>query len=158
VEAEARLKAEENAQVPLTEEQKKRLLALGSDLPALWNDPAAPVELKKRILRTVISEIIVDVNHASGQIEMGIHWAGGVHTKLAVRKNQAGRTANATDKDVVELVGELAKAWPDSYIAGVLNRSAIRPVPVTLGTKRGLRICGSTTKFRCSPKVVSEPG
>jgi hypothetical protein len=43
---------------------------LGSDLPALWNDPAAPVELKKRILRTVISEIIVDVNHGSGQIEM----------------------------------------------------------------------------------------
>ena len=69
-EAEARLKAEENAQVPLTEEQKKRLLALGSDLPALWNDPTAPVELKKRILRTVISEIIVDVNHGSGQIEM----------------------------------------------------------------------------------------
>jgi recombinase-like zinc beta ribbon protein len=128
-EAEARLKAEENAQVPLTEEQKKRLLALGSDLPALWNDPAAPVELKKRILRTVISEIIVDVNHASGQIEMRIHWAGGVHTKLAVRKNQAGRTANATDKDVVELVRELAKAWPDSYIAGVLNRSGYQTGP-----------------------------
>ena len=57
------------------------------------------------------------------------HWAGGVHTKLAVRKNQAGRTANATDKDVVELVRELAKAWPDSYIAGVLNRSGYQTGP-----------------------------
>jgi hypothetical protein len=40
-----------------------------------------------------------------------------------VRKNQAGRTANAIDKDVVELVRELAKAWPDSHIASALNRS-----------------------------------
>jgi len=46
-----------------------------------------------------------------------------------VRKNQAGRTANATDKDVVELVRELAKAWPDSYIASVLSRSGYQTGP-----------------------------
>jgi hypothetical protein len=69
------------------------------------------------------------VNHASGQIEMRIHWAGGVHTMLRVRKNRPGRNGNATDKDVVELVRELAKAWPDSYIAGVLNRCGYHTGP-----------------------------
>jgi DNA invertase Pin-like site-specific DNA recombinase len=121
-EAEARLQAEEQAQVPLDENQRRRLLALGSNLQALWEDPAAPVELKKRILRTVINEVVADVNHATGKIELRIHWAGGVHTLLHVHKNQMGRNTHATDKDVVELVRELAQAQPDSYIAATLNR------------------------------------
>jgi hypothetical protein len=100
-EAEARLQAEDKSQTPLTAEQQTRLLALGADLQALWDAPGAPVELKKRILRTVIHEIIVDVNHVSGQIEMRIHWAGGVHTTLRVRKYHSGRNGKATDKDVV---------------------------------------------------------
>jgi len=33
-------------------EQKKRPLDLGSELPRLWTDAQAPVELKKQILRT----------------------------------------------------------------------------------------------------------
>jgi hypothetical protein len=77
----------------------------------------------------VIREIIVDVNHASGQIELQVHWAGGVHTMVQVHKNQSGRNGQATDKNVVELVRELAKAWPDSHIAGILNRSGYQTGP-----------------------------
>ena len=121
-EAEARLKAEQQALAPLDECQRQRLLTLGADLHKLWNDPAASPELKKRILRTVVNEIVVEVNHGAGNIELRVHWAGGVHTVLHIRKNQPGRNGSATDKDVIELVRELAKAWPDAYIAGVLNR------------------------------------
>ena len=121
-EAEARLQAEQQTQTPLNENQRRRLLALGEDLQVLWEDVAAPTELKKRILRTVINEIVADVNHATGKIELRIHWAGGVHTLLQVHKNQTGRNTNATDKDVIELVRELAQVQPDSYIAATLNR------------------------------------
>jgi DNA invertase Pin-like site-specific DNA recombinase len=121
-EAEARLQEEHESQAPLDENQRRRLLVLGADLHALWNDPAAPMELKKRILRTVVNEIIVDVNTASAQLELRIHWAGGVHTTLRVHKNKSGQNGSATDKDVIGLVRELAKAWPDAYIAGILNR------------------------------------
>lgn len=121
-EAEARLQAEQKSLAPLTENQRQRLLALGADLQALWHDPAATPELKKRILRTVVNEIVVDVNHTAGNLEMRIHWAGGVHTLLHLHKNKAGRNSSATDQDVIGLVRELAKAWPDAYIAGILNR------------------------------------
>jgi hypothetical protein len=67
----------------------------------------------------------VDVNHDSGHIEMKIHWAGGVHTPLRVRKNQVGVNGNATDANVIELVRELAKGWNDGYIASMLNRSGL---------------------------------
>ena len=121
-EAEARLQAEQKALAPLNENQRQRLLALGADLQALWNDPAATPELKKRILRTVVNEIVVDVNHTAGNLEMRIHWAGGVHTLLPIHKNKSGRNGSATDQDVIGLVRELAKAWPDAYVAGILNR------------------------------------
>jgi len=121
-EMEARLEEERHSKPPLTEAQRERLLVLGADLQALWNEPGTTMELKKRILRTVIHEIVVDVNHESGHIEMKIHWAGGVHTALRVRKNKVGRNRNAADDNVVELVRELAKGWRDSYIAAILNR------------------------------------
>jgi DNA invertase Pin-like site-specific DNA recombinase len=121
-EAEARLETQQQSQTSLGEEERSRLLELGSNLNAAWNDSSAPIDLKKRIIRTLIHEIIVDVNHSSATVEMQIHWTGGVHTALKVRKNKPGRNANATDRDVVELVRELALVQPDSYIASTLNR------------------------------------
>jgi hypothetical protein len=41
---------------------------------------------------------------------------------LLVSKNKSGRTGQATDEKVIELVREPAKARPDAYIATMLNR------------------------------------
>jgi excisionase family DNA binding protein len=117
-EAQAHLNAHQQSQRTLSEEERNRLLELGSNLNAVWNDPSAPIELKKRIVRTVINEVVVDVNHSSATIEMQIHWVGGVHTPLIVRKNKSGRNSKAVDRDVVEL----ALVQTDSRIALTLNR------------------------------------
>jgi hypothetical protein len=52
-------------------------MTLGADLHQLWNDAAAPVGLKKRILRTVINEIVVEVNHATGYLDPAGALGGG---------------------------------------------------------------------------------
>lgn len=124
-ELESRLDAECQVDHSLTESQRGRLTTLGADLQTLWSEASTPIELKKRVLRTVINEVVVDVNHDSGHVEMKIHWAGGVHTPLRVRKNQVGVNGNATDANVIELVRELAKGWNDGYIASMLNRSGL---------------------------------
>lgn len=128
-EAEARLDAASHAQPAVSETQRTQLLSLGAHLKELWNDPAAPVELKKRILRTVIQEIVVDLHHESGHVELRVHWVGGIHTMLRVRKNQTGRNTKATNPDVIELVRELALAWSDGYIAAMLNRLGFETGP-----------------------------
>ena len=125
-ESESRLQAEQQSQKPLDESQRERLFALGANLQALWEQAATPLELKKRVLRTVIHEVIVDINHDSGYIEMQVHWVGGVHTPLRARKNKTGVNRNATDQDTVELVRELAQGWKDDYIAVILNRLGLR--------------------------------
>jgi hypothetical protein len=43
----------------LSEETKQTILALAEDLPRLWDHPETSYEVKKRILRTMLQEIVV---------------------------------------------------------------------------------------------------
>jgi len=45
----------------LGDDERATLLALADDLPQLWNHPAASIEIRKRILRAVLKEIIVTI-------------------------------------------------------------------------------------------------
>jgi DNA invertase Pin-like site-specific DNA recombinase len=106
----------------LSEQQKQELRELSEDLPGLWNHPEAPVQLKKRILRTVLVEIIIDRAEESSAYRVCLHWAGGVHTELRVLRNKTGQHRRSTDRTVIDLVRELAKVCPDRAIAAILNR------------------------------------
>jgi len=128
-EAESRLASVVDEKSALSEEQRRTLLALGENLGLAWNDPKAPLELKKRILRIAIREIIVRIDEVSAQGEIVVHWAGGAHTRLRVAKNKTGRNQNAAHQETVELVRELARGWPDRYIAQMLNRIGCRTGP-----------------------------
>jgi len=125
-EAEARLEVEPEPAAGPSTDQKEQLLGLGRNLQEAWDHPASPTDLKKRILRTVIKEIIVDINHVGGHIEMRIHWQGGVHTSLRAHKNKVGTNRNATEETTIELIREMAKAWTDKYIASLLNRLGLK--------------------------------
>ncbi len=105
----------------LTAADRERLMSLGKDLLRAWESPGTTPETRKKIIRTVISEIIVDV--VDDKLEMVIHWQGGDHTNLSVKKNRAGQTRWATDGDIVDLVRALARQMPDETIAALLNRS-----------------------------------
>ena len=56
------LQVEEAADTGLAAEEVSRLRALGTDVAAAWEHPAAPLELKKRILRTVLEEIVIRID------------------------------------------------------------------------------------------------
>lgn len=121
-EAEARLAAAGKAAVPPCERQKQELAALSEDLTALWNHPEAPIQLKKRILRTVLMEIMIDHEADSTTHRLRLHWAGGVHTELRVERNKPGQHRHSADRSVIDLVSELAKICQDKTIAAILNR------------------------------------
>jgi len=121
-EAEARLVAAGKAPEALSERQKQELTALSEDLMALWNHPEAPVQLKKRILRTVLTEIVIDHETDSKTHRLRLHWAGGVHTELHVERAKSGQHRYSADRSVVELVSELSKVCKDKVIAAILNR------------------------------------
>jgi DNA invertase Pin-like site-specific DNA recombinase len=99
------------------------LATLGTDLEQVWFAPETDTALKKRITRTVIREVIADLDDDASEILLVIHWIGGVHTELRLPKRQRGQR-NATSKDVVEAVRSIARVCSDEVIAGTLNRNA----------------------------------
>lgn len=66
------------------------LLSLAQDLPAVWNAATADMRLKQRIMRILIQEIVADVYEATSEVVLLIHWAGGRHSELRVKKNHLG--------------------------------------------------------------------
>lgn len=105
----------------LTETERARLLALGADVEQAWASPTASPATRKRIIRTLIDEIVVRVDDSA--LAIVVRWHGGDHTPLRVAKNHAGRHRWSTNAEVVELVTALARLLPDQGIAAVLNRA-----------------------------------
>ena len=110
----------------LSEEEKQRMLELGNDLPALWRHPAASFDLKKRIVRTVLHEIVIDNDEETRKHILQLHWKGGDHTSLRVRYNGKGQRRVRTEKTAIDLIRELSKVCSDQAIAATLNRLGYR--------------------------------
>jgi len=103
--------------------EKKDFLALSKDLPLIWDHPGTDATLKKRIIRTLIDEVLVDVDSEKGLIDVIIHWKGGIHSELQVRRRKRGKNRFAASDDVVEIIKELVKICNDDIIASVMNRN-----------------------------------
>ncbi len=108
----------------LTEDMRRALLQLGEDVPAVWRHPQSSMSLKKRIVRTVVKEIVARKD--GEKITMLLHWYGGDHTELAFQKNKTGQHRYAAPADIVELVRQLARVQSDQGIVSILNRLGIR--------------------------------
>ena len=125
-EAEARLATFAGQPPTLSEEQHHALLTLGHDLATVWHHPAASEALKKRILRTVLQEIMIHTTQEPPEHVLHLHWHGGVHTEVRVPRNTRGKHGRATDHDVLEGIRELSKVCRDLTIAATLNRWGYR--------------------------------
>jgi len=103
----------------------KSLLDLARRFPETWSNPATDYRTKKRLVRLLIEEIIANVL-TDQRIELTIHWKGGKHSILYVRKSRTGEHSRTTQREVVEVVRDLARTLPDAQIARVLNRLGYR--------------------------------
>jgi DNA invertase Pin-like site-specific DNA recombinase len=100
-------------------------VSLASDLQTVWSDPATDVRLKKRIVRTLIYEVIADIEPQAGEIILVLHWVGGVHTELRLRRRQRGQCMS-TAVEIIEAVRVLVRIAGDDLIAGLLNRNSLK--------------------------------
>jgi excisionase family DNA binding protein len=123
---------------PLSEAQKRELLEFARDLPRLWDDPrSSSSEYKKRLLRIALKEIIATCEGET--IRLVLHWQGGDHTQVEFQKLRSGKHRYAADKELVDIVGALARIEPDVRIAAILNRNQRRTAHGQVWT--AARIC-----------------
>jgi excisionase family DNA binding protein len=118
--------------------ERAELMALADDLPRAWNHPSATAETRKRILRTVLEEIVVrvDANH----LQLKLHWTGGDHTALELPRTRHGAHRWKTSIATEQLIQDLARLLPDGSIASVLNRLGIGSAKGHTWTQLRIRI------------------
>jgi len=141
----------------LSQEDRTLLMRMGEDLDLVWNHPQCPVHLKKRILRTVIKEIIVTEQESPRKILMTVHWNGGVHTHLEANRRTQGEHDNGNSMAVVDLVRELARVCPDRAIVSILNRLGYKTGAGNTWTESRVQHLRYTNQIPCCPPVDERP-
>ena len=126
----------------LTPEEREAWLALGNDLERAWNHDRATPELRKRILRAVLVEITATIR--GREIHLLLHWKGGDHTELVVRRRRTGEHRWSTDAGTGDLIRDLARYLSDELIAGLLNRLGKKTGKGNSWTKS--RVCNFRSK------------
>ena len=104
----------------ITADERDAYLALSENLQRVWNHESTPPQLRKRLLRAVLVEIIATIK--GREIHLLLHWKGGDHTHLVVPRNRTGEHRWTTDAETGALIRDLARMLPDELIAGLLNR------------------------------------
>jgi hypothetical protein len=97
---------------------------LASDLKTVWSASTTDARLKKRIVRTVIQEVVADIDTQAAEIVLVVDWMGGIHSEMRLPRRRRGQR-NSTSADVIAAVRHLVLIANDDLIAGILNRNGL---------------------------------
>jgi excisionase family DNA binding protein len=98
---------------------------LAEDLKAAWNSPGVTMRARQQLLRALVSDIIADVDEDKGEIILTVHWRGGQHSQLRIRRPKSGEHGCRTPQEALALIRSMAGRWSDEQIAASLNRMGI---------------------------------
>jgi len=109
-------------QIPKADDVCPDFTGLADDLLAAWKAPRTTMRTRQRLVRALITEIVVDIDKAAGEIVLVIHWKGGQHSELRVRKPRTGEHGCSTPEQALAVIRSMAGRWSDQDIAASLNR------------------------------------
>jgi excisionase family DNA binding protein len=98
---------------------------LAEDLEAAWNASGVTMRSRQQLARTLIADIVVVYDARSREIVLTIHWRGGQHSELRVRKPRSGEHECRTSEEAVAVIRSMATRWSDEEIAATLNRMGL---------------------------------
>jgi DNA invertase Pin-like site-specific DNA recombinase len=105
-----------------TKQPSPDLTRLADDLAAAWKSPQTTMRTRQRLVRALITEIVADVDETAREVVLVIHWKGGQHSELRVRKPKSGEHSCRTSEEALAVMRSMAGRWSDQDIAASLNR------------------------------------
>jgi len=102
------------------------LMGLAQDLDAAWNAPNVTTRARQRLMRALIVDIVTDIDEATREIIITIHWRGGQHSQVRVCKPKTGEHGCSTPEQALAVIRSMASRWSDQDIAASLNRMGMR--------------------------------
>ena len=106
----------------LTAEEILRVRKLAEDFPAVWNDPRATSQERKRMVRLLIEDVTL---LKTDTIHVMVRYKGGVTTELRVPIPMCAWEARQTPAIVLERIREMARTMTDGEIAEGLNTQGV---------------------------------
>ena len=112
----------------LTHEERARIAALSSDLPALWHASETTHKDRKEIVRHLVEKVVVHVKSESEYVDVTIHWKGGfVSQHEVVRPVKSYEQLRDFDKLMDRIVSLRHEGHTAAQIADCLNREGFSP-------------------------------
>ena len=102
--------------------ERDRLLALGPDRAAVWDAQTTTPRDRKELLRTLIEDVTIKVDRDKAAAHLALRWRGGALNEIDLALPRSRPATIRTHEDTIALLRRLAGHYPDSVIAGILNR------------------------------------
>jgi hypothetical protein len=147
--------------VAISESDRQEILALGEDLPRLWDATTTTSADRKQIVRLVVKEVTLDQKRRRGYVWIRIVWQTGSTSEHWLQRTVQGYAQHA-DQDrlrqrIVELNGQQKM---DGEIAYILNAEGFRTAhgpPLSGGMVHQLRKRWQITTVKINGKAANPP-
>jgi predicted DNA-binding transcriptional regulator AlpA len=106
----------------LAQAERDHLLSIGPDLAKVWHAPSTQPRDRKELLRALVEDVTIKVERDKSSAHLTIRWKGGTLDEIDLALPRSRPATVRTDEDTVALIRRLARHYPDSVIAGILNR------------------------------------
>lgn len=112
----------------LTDEERERITALASDIPALWKAPGTTNADRKQMIRCLVERVVVHVRCDSEYVDVTIHWVGGYESHHEIVRPVATYAQLRDFEPLLDRVEELrAAGHTAAKIAQALNAEGYYP-------------------------------
>jgi len=105
------------------EDERRRLLALATDFPAVWRAPHTPPRERKRMLALLIEDVTLIKQR---QITAAVRFRGGATTTVTLPRPLTAQQMRATHAAVREQIDTLLDEYTDAQVAHILNERGLR--------------------------------
>jgi excisionase family DNA binding protein len=116
----------ETARTPAPASPAPDFTQLAEDLNVAWNAPGVTMRMRQQLARALIVDIVADVDETTREVILTIHWQGGQHSQLRIRKPKTGEHGCSTSDEALVVIRSMVTRWSDQDIAASLNRMGIR--------------------------------
>ena len=138
----------------LSDDDRQRILEMGEDFREVWESEKCSVVTRKKIIRTVVEEAIVNLNEVDKTLHFIIHWKGGSHSEFEMKK-PVSPEGQKTSLEDLEIIRGMAVRYGDDEIARVLNKLGRRTGKGSRWNEQ--RICWTRRKYSITGQKRSSP-
>lgn len=105
------------------EQERRRILALATDFPAVWRDPKTPDRERKRMLALLIEDVTLTKQR---QITAAVRFRGGATTTLTLPRPLTAQQLRATHPEVRAQIDTLLDEYTDAQVARIVNERGLK--------------------------------